>query len=384
MKLLHTSDWHLGRTFHGAPLLEHQVAAVDALVAVVRAEAVDVVVVAGDIYDRQLPPGEAVSALSYALCELRGAGARVVGIAGNHDSSVRVGFAEPVLAAGGVSIRGDLSTIGMPVLVDPTDGGAPLAVYPIPYLEPDVARHRLDASAVRTHDGLLRIALDRARHDAAGRGPLRSVVVAHAFVAGGRECDSERPLSVGGTAEVGLDAFRGFHYAALGHLHGRQVLGDGRVRYSGSPLAYSFSERAHVKGAWLVSLDVEGRVDVEAVDLPVPRRLAVVEGRLDDLLTAPTFAEAEPCWVHAAITDVVLPPEAMARLRIRFPHALTLAHRPPAQVTATTGYAERIQGKSDLDLSVEFVEHVTGEPPTAAERHDLVAALDAARPEGRT
>lgn len=382
MKLLHTSDWHLGRTFHGAPLLDHQVAAVDALVELVRSAGVDVVVVAGDIYDRQLPSGDAVEALSYALCELRAAGARVVGIAGNHDSAVRLGFAEPVLAAGGVSIRGDIGTIGTPVVIEADDGGPPLAVYPIPYLEPEVARHRLGLPDARSHDRLLRAALERARLDLAGRGgagAVRSVAVVHAFVAGGQSCDSERALSVGGSAEVGLDAFQGFDYVALGHLHGRQVLGDGRARYSGSPLAYSFSERAHVKGAWLVSLDGSGRVAAEAVDLPVPRRLAVVEATFEELLTSRAFADAEPCWVHAVLTDPVLPPEAMARLRARFPHAVTLVHRPPIDLTdGRTRYAERVRGKSDLELALDFVEHVTGTPADEAARDDLVAAMTSA------
>jgi exonuclease SbcD len=372
VRLLHTSDWHLGRTFHGAPLLEHQVGAVQAMVEVVRSEHVDVVLVAGDIYDRQLPSADAVEVLSWALCELRGAGARVVGIAGNHDSSVRLGFAEPVLAAGGVSIRGDLGTVGTPVLVDD------VAFYPIPYLEPEVARHRLDVADARSHDCLLRVALDRARHDLRTRPGVRSVAVAHAFVAGGRGCDSERLLSVGGSAEVGPDAFDGFDYVALGHLHGRQVLAGGRLRYSGSPLAYSFSERSHTKGAWLVDLLADGEARAEAVDLPVPRGLAVVEGRLDDLLASPAHAGAEPCWVHAVLTDPVLPPEAMARLRARFPHALTLAHRPPADDRLRSGgYVERVRGRSDLDLALDFVEHVTGSPATEEERADLVAAVGA-------
>jgi DNA repair protein SbcD/Mre11 len=380
VKVLHTSDWHLGRSFHGAPLLAHQGAAVQAMVDVVRAEHVDLVVVAGDIYDRQLPSADAVEVLSWALCELRAAGARVVGISGNHDSSVRLGFAEPVLAAGGVSIRGDLGTIGTPVLVDDPagdGGGPPLAVYPIPYLEPEVARHRLGDAEARTHDRLLRTALDRARHDLRGRpAGTRSIAVVHAFVAGGRSCDSERMLSVGGSAEVGVDAFDGFDYVALGHLHGRQVFGDGRLRYSGSPLAYSFSERAHVKSAWLADVLPDGTVRVDPVDLPVPRPLAVVEGTLDDLLASPAHAAAEGCWVHAVLTDPVLPSEAMARLRARFPHALTLVHRPPEGTPVSAGgYAERVRGRSDLDLTLDFVEHVTGARPDDDERSDLMAAI---------
>lgn len=382
MRLLHTSDWHLGRTFHGAPLLEHQVAAVQAMVEVVRAERVQAVVVAGDIYDRQLPSGDAVEALSWALCELRAAGARVVGIAGNHDSAVRLGFAEPVLAAGGVSIRGDLGTIGTPVLLDDNGGGPPVAVYPVPYLEPEVARHRLGVLEARTHDRLLRAALDRARHDLRTRPGVRSVAVVHAFVAGGRSCDSERLLSVGGSAEVGVDAFDGFDYVALGHLHGRQVFTDGRMRYSGSPLAYSFSERSHTKGAWLVDVLPDGEVRADAVDLPVPRALAVVEGRLDDLLAAPGHADAEACWVHAVLTDPVLPPEAMARLRARFPHALTLVHRPPTGGDGREGgYTQRVRGRSDIDLTLDFVEHVTGAPASDDERADLVTAVSAVDPE---
>jgi exonuclease SbcD len=386
VKLLHTSDWHLGRTFHGAPLLQHQAAAVDALVEVVRSERVDVVVLAGDIYDRQLPSGDAVEALSYALCELRAAGARIVGIAGNHDSAVRLGFAEPVLAAGGVSIRGDLGTIGTPVIIEPDDGGPPVAIYPIPYLEPEVARHRLGLADARSHDHLLRAALDRARIDLVARGGatggVRSVAVVHAFVAGGQTCDSERVLSVGGSAEVGVDAFDGFDYVALGHLHGRQVFGDGRVRYSGSPLPYSFSERSHTKSAWLVTMDATGAVEAEAVDFPVPRPLAVVEGSLEQLLTSSAHERAEPAWVHAVLTDPVLPPESMARLRARFPHALTLTHRPPVEAVTTSGYAARVRGKSDIDLTVEFVEHVTGSRPDEAERADLVAAIESANAEG--
>src|SRR5262245_60193493 len=143
MRFLHTSDWHLGRTFHGSSVLEHQSVVLEAMVDVVRQESVDVVLVAGDLDDRQLPPADAVELLSHAICELRAAGATVVAISGNHDSSTRVSFAEPVLAAAGVTIRGDVAASGQPVLLDGGDGGPPVSVYPLPYIEPEVARHRL-------------------------------------------------------------------------------------------------------------------------------------------------------------------------------------------------------------------------------------------------
>jgi len=376
MRLLHTSDWHLGRGFHGASLAAEQERALAALAEVVRAEGVDVVVVAGDLYDRQLPPLHAVNLLSAGLQELRAAGATIVAIAGNHDSGRRLGFATELLDRAGVHLRGDPTAAGAPVVVPATDGGPDLVCYPIPYLEPEVARHQLGAPHLRGHDALLRHALDRARADLATRGRVRSVAIAHAFAAGGTPSDSERALGVGGLDRVGLPALAGFDYVALGHLHGRQVLGDGSIRYAGSPLPYSFSERGHTKGVWIVDLDPAGGVRVTGVDLPAGRALAVVRGTLDDLLTSRAHAGAEAAWVAATLTDQVLPRDAMARLRRRFPHAVTLVHEPPV-VPGGGGptYADRVRVPDDLELVDRFVEHVTGRALEGPERDDCRAAL---------
>lgn len=375
MRLLHTSDWHLGRTFHGAPLLSQQVAALGAMVDLVRSEAIDVVLVAGDVYDRQLPPVDAVEALSEVFAELRAAGARVVAISGNHDSGRRLAYGSRLLAKAGVSVCGDPRAAGQPVLVEATDGGPDLAVYPIPYLEPEIARHHLDAPRARGHEAVLRIALDRARADATARGS-RTVAVAHAFAAGGRPSDSERTLSVGGSALVPLRCFGGFDYVALGHLHGRQALGEGRVRYSGSPVPYSFSERDQRKSVEIVDLAPDGAVRAEPAPLPDGRRLAAVRGAFDDLLASREHADAQACWVQATITDPVLPRDAMARLRQRFPHAVVLLHEPPPSGAADArSYRERTRGLDDLDLACRFVTDMTGTPPSQAERRDLVAAI---------
>ena len=377
MRVIHSSDWHLGRAFHGASLAGEQAAAMDALVDLVRAERVDLVVVAGDLYDRQLPPVDATSLLSSALSELRAAGAVVVAIAGNHDSGRRLGFAGGLLDTAGVHLRGDVRSAGSPVVVPARDGGTDVAVYPIPYLEPEVARHALDAPQERTHDALLRLALDRARADLAARGPLRSIAVAHAFVAGGAPSDSERALSVGSSDRVGLGCLRGFDYVALGHLHGRQQMAGGRVRYAGSPLPYSFSERDQVKGVWLVDLPRHGPPRVAPVDLPIGRRLAVVTGELEGLLADRRHAGVEDRWIAATLTDPVLPRDAMARLRRRFPHAVTLTHEPPA--TAGDGrisYGERIRDRDDLTLVDGFLAHVTGRGLTGPERSDCATVLD--------
>ena len=367
MRLLHTSDWHLGRSFHGAGLLDDQVAALDTMVDIVRAEGVEVVVVAGDLYDRQIPPADAVTALSEALARLRDAGAVVVGISGNHDSPARLRFGDRLLATAGVHIRSDVRGAATPVVVPATDGGPDLYLYPIPYLEPEVARHALGVPESRTHEGVLREALDRARADLAGRGKVRSVAVAHAFAAGGKECDSERVLRVGGADRVPLGCFSGFDYVALGHLHGRQTFADGRMRYSGSPLAYSFSERHHRKGVDLVDIDADGGLRVETIDLPVQRGLAVIRGTLDQLLAGERFAEAQDCWVQATLTDPVLPRDAMGRLRERFKWAASLLHEPPASAAAVRSYRDRVAGRGDLELVSDFVAHVTGSAPPEAD-----------------
>lgn len=369
MRILHTSDWHLGRSFHGVQLLDAQVQVLDAIVEMVREESIDVVTLSGDVYDRAMPSGDAVAALSELLGRIRAAGAVVVGMSGNHDSAVRLSFAEPLLSNAGVTLRGDLATIGKPVIVPERDGSAEVAFYPIPYLEPEVARHQLGDPDARSHDRLLKLALDRARLDLAGRS-VRSVALVHAFVTGGESSDSELPLAVGGSGEVALSATKGFDYVALGHLHGRQSLGSGRARYSGSPLAYSFSERNHRKGVWIVDLPAIGEMTVTPVDLPVYRTLHQLRGSLDSLLSSSEHDVAHESFVHAVITDPMLPVEAMSRLQRRFPHAVVLTHEPPVVEGSPISYSDRVEGRTDLELACDFIEHVSGEP---ADEHDIAS-----------
>ena len=376
MRLLHTSDWHLGRAFHGAPLLDDQVAALDAMVDIVRAERVEVVLVAGDLYDRQIPAADAVTAMSEGLARLRATGAQIVAITGNHDSSARLRFGDRLLAQAGVHLRGDVRAVADPVIIAAGDGGPDLCVYPVPYLEPEIARHALDVPEHRSHEAVLRTALDRARRDLAGRPGVRSVAVAHAFAAGGAPCDSERILRVGGADRVPLGCFSGFDYVALGHLHGRQSFGDGRMRYSGSPLAYSFSERSHRKGVEIVDIAPDGALRVESIDLPVHRGLAVIRGTLAQLLTSTEWDDAEDCWVQATLLDDALPRDAMGRLRERFKWAASLLHEPPVAARDGRTYRERVAGRGDLDLVSDFVAHVTGAAPAAEDLAVCRAVVD--------
>jgi DNA repair protein SbcD/Mre11 len=376
MRILHTSDWHLGRSFHGVNLLEAQVQTLSSLVELVRSESIEVVVIAGDIYDRAVPGADAVRALSHLLSEIRGAGARIVGISGNHDSADRIGFAEPVMAAAGVSLRGDIRSAGEPVIIPRSSGNGSVAFYPIPYLEVERSRHALDAPDARSHEKLLSIALDRSRTDLSRHPDVRSVAVAHAFVTGGQGSDSELALSVGGSDEVPLRNLRGFDYVALGHLHGRQSFASGNIRYSGSPLAYSFSERSHVKGGWIVDVPKTGDISVREFDFPVARRLHQIRGSFETLLNDASFCDSEDGYVQAVVTDTLLPSDAMGRLQKRFPLAVHLLHEPATPVLPVASYRARVRGRTDLELAVDFVEHIANRMATAEEVEDLSSAID--------
>ncbi|HET8562142.1 MAG TPA: exonuclease SbcCD subunit D [Marmoricola sp.] len=373
MRILHTSDWHLGRSFHGQGMLAHQAVFIDHLVEVVEAEHVDLVVVSGDIYDRALPPVDAVRLAEEALVRLAHSRARVVLTSGNHDSHQRLGFASRLIDAAGVHVRTHARDVGTPVLLDDEHGT--VAVHGLPYLDPDHLREPWGLSS-RSHEAVMTEALGRVRADLAGRPGVRSVVLAHAFVVGGEACDSERDLSVGGVQHVPTALFEGFDYTALGHLHGRQELAPG-LRYSGSPLAYSFSEAGHRKGCWLVDLDARGFAGAEFVDAPVPRALARLRGRLEDLLTDPRHAGAERAWVQAVITDPVRPAQAKPRLERRFPHVLSLAFEPDGGTRPGLPAARTGAGVSDHQITLDFVRDLRSRPADEAESALLRAACDA-------
>ncbi|MFJ8766729.1 exonuclease SbcCD subunit D [Streptomyces clavifer] len=378
MRILHTSDWHLGRSFHRVPLLEAQAAYLDHLVEAVRTHAVDVVVVAGDVYDRAVPSLAAVRLFDDVLHRLADAGVPTVMISGNHDSARRLGVGAGLIARAGIHLRTDPGDCATPVVLSDTQGD--VAFYGLPYLEPALVRDTLGAVKAG-HEAVLSAAMDRVRADLASRpAGTRAVVLAHAFVAGGEPSDSERDITVGGVAAVPAGVFDGVDYVALGHLHGSQTVTE-RVRYSGSPLAYSFSEHAHRKTMWLIDLGGEGQLAAERVSCPVPRTLARLRGHLDVLLEDPALERHEESWVEATLTDPARPDEPMARLLERFPHTLSLVFEPErAPKDPLASYAQRLRGRDDHQIAEDFVAHVRGgSGPSEQERTVLRAAFDDVR-----
>ncbi|OLR90068.1 exonuclease SbcCD subunit D [Actinokineospora bangkokensis] len=379
MRLLHTSDWHVGRTFHGRDLLREQEAVLGGLADLVDTHRVDVVVVAGDLYDRAVPAAEAIAACTRVLARLAAAGAAIVITPGNHDSAARLGAFAQFAEAGGLHLRTTAADLDRPVLL--RDAHGPVAVYGIPYLEPEPARHALGKPELRGHAGVLGEAMRRVGADLARQGNPRSVVLAHAFVTGGEATDSERTIAVGGVPHVPASTFDGVDYVALGHLHGPQTLRED-LRYSGSPLAYSFSEARQRKSVWIADLDAHGLAGVERVELPVPRELATARGTLDDLLVDPVHEALVDKFLSVELTDVVRPLDAMRRLRERFPHAVHLEWRPEGGERELR-YREAVRGKSDEEVACCFVADLRGSEPTGAERALLREALAAVAAEGR-
>src|SRR3712207_6318853 len=276
---------------------------------------------------------------------LRSAGAVVVLTPGNHDSARRLSFGAGLMARSGVHVRATTAGLDEPVLL--RDDHGEVAVYGLPYLEPELARHELGLSAARSHEAVLTEAMERVRRDLFLRPGVRSVVLAHAFVGGGVPSDSERDICVGGVDLVPAAVFDGVDYVALGHLHRPQTVSE-RVRYSGSPLPYSFGEAGQRKQAWLVDLDASGLADVRALALPTPRPLTVLTGTLAELLDDPAHADVEEHFVSARLTDAVRPADPMRQLQTRFPRCVHLEWTGGGGAGRSEEQTSELQSRQDL------------------------------------
>ncbi|MEV4240950.1 exonuclease SbcCD subunit D [Nocardia sp. NPDC049737] len=373
MRMLHTSDWHIGRTFHGVDLLVDQAAGLAAIAELVSAESVDVVVLPGDVYDRSIPSADAIAVCIQGFEAIRAAGAQIVATSGNHDSPTRLGAGASFAAAGGLHLRTTVAAADQPVLLSDEHGA--IAFYGIPYLEPEITRAELGVPQARSHAEILDAVMSRIRADIAERPGTRTVVLAHAFVVGGEATGSERSISVGGVETVPLSAFDGIDYVALGHLHSPQTLSES-VRYSGSPLPYSFAETSHRKAVWLVDLNASGLYSVQRRDLPLVRGLSRLTGTLDELLGDAAYSDAEEHYVSATLTDYARPVDAMRKLRERFPHAVHVEWSRP-EGNPELRYRERVHGRRDTEVAQSFLTDVRGEP-TPGEMAWLERALAAA------
>lgn len=375
MRILHTSDWHIGRTFHGNSTMDALAEVLSTLVRQVRENAVDVVIVAGDVFDSATPAGPAYTLLGGTLLALHDTGAQVIVTSGNHDSAARLGFQAGLLREG-IHVLTDPRTVGVPVTIDDADGA--VHFYGIPYLEPAIVRQHWQGVALKTQAQTMAHAMDLVRSGMAAHEG-RSVAIAHCFAAGvDATVGLEREVRQGGLDVVPLEVFDGPDYIALGHIHGRQAISD-RVRYAGAPLHYSFGERHKERGSWLIDLDASGLASVQWLALPVPRRLVTLTGALDEILSPDNVAEHADDWVCAVYTDALPQAEPMRRVKERFPHCAMVQHAPLVVSEAQErSYSARLKtAVTDTDRIEAFLEHVrAGQGPNERESELVREVLD--------
>ncbi|MCH9814890.1 MAG: exonuclease SbcCD subunit D [Actinomycetia bacterium] len=380
MRFIHTSDWHLGRRFHSYDLLPAQQQFLDWLLATAVAESVDAVLVAGDIYDRSQPPGEAVALLGRTVSGFADAGIPLILTAGNHDSPVRLDYGKQLFADRGIHIRADLPSSLEPVVLEDEHG--PVGFYGVPYLHPDLVGEELGAA--RSHESVLSAVTDRITADAASRGLRRTVVSAHAFITGGDRSESELDIRVGGADNAAAGIFEGFNYVALGHLHGPQTVklpdSDTTLAYSGSPIAFSFGERNHNKSVSLVEVAGSGDVSLERVTVPGQRLVRQVKGQLLDLIEMGRGEEGaqRDAYIKVVLTDPMRPDAPMERLRQVWPNAIALDLAPDVDLRSSEHDLQALQGVNDpLEISESFYEYVTGRalpPDREAVLQDVIEA----------
>jgi len=375
VRLLHTADWHLGRVLHGSPLIEDQRYVLDQLVAIAADAAVDAVLIAGDVYDRAVPQPEAVELLDEVLTRLVvDAGLPVVMIAGNHDSPERLGFASRVLLRQGLHVAAYPGEF--PLRLPLRDAHGTVQVVAVPYAEPSLVRARVPGAAAADHDAAMAVMVRQAR--ALVPAGDRSVLVAHAFAAGGIPSESERPLVVGGSGRVAVTRLREFDYVALGHLHRPQRVTSDRIQYSGSLLKYSFEESTQPKSVNVVDLDAAGNVGVERVPLRPLRDVRCLRGRLDDLLRARPDDERAGDYLMFRLTDRQPIFDALGKLRAVYPNVLHIERSFPDVAPALPSLQSHRRLEPDELFELFFAE-VTGDELDDDQRRLFAAALQSLR-----
>lgn len=356
MRFIHTADWHLGRSLHGVRLLDEQRAILEQLVSIVADQRPDALLIAGDIYDRATPPGDAIDLLDDTLCTILDMGVPVIVIAGNHDGPQLINYGSRLFAARSLHIFGKVTNFVQRVTL--TDVWGPVHFYALPYAEPLAMRQALGDEAITNHQTA--VTAWTARVFAEHPHGERAVGLAHLFVAGGATCDSERQLVVGGTAEVDSNSFAEFNYVALGHLHRRQQLGASATHYSGSPLKYSFSEAEHHKSINLVDMDADGLYKIENIPLHPQHDVRCITGLLSDVLTNALVDPRPDDYLSVRLLDTGALLDPISRLREVYPNVL---ETPRIAFLTSTGL--RRTGTDHRTMSVEalfadFYEQITG------------------------
>ncbi|CAH1532896.1 Exonuclease SbcD [Vibrio rotiferianus] len=350
MKFIHTSDWHLGRQFHNVSLLDDQQAVLDQLIQYIEDNPVDAVVVAGDIYDRSVPPTIAIELLNKVVKRICGElNTPMILISGNHDGAERLGFGSEQMKNAGLHIISNFEDMLTPVVIETASAGQ-VAFYGMPYNDPEQVRFAYQ-EPVSTHDQAHKLLAEKITDQF--QSEQRNVLVSHCFVDGAIESESERPLSIGGSDRVSHEHFLNFDYVALGHLHQPQKKGEEYIRYSGSLMKYSFGEQNQKKGFTLVEVDQNGFVSAEHVDLSAPHEMRIVEGELEQVVEQGKTDPKNEDYLLVRLMDKHAILNPMEKLRTVYPNVLHL-EKPGMLIGVEQEMAQAKLARSEIDMFRDF------------------------------
>lgn len=370
MKIFHTGDWHIGKLVNGFYMTEDQEFIMEQLYEEIKNEKPDAVIIAGDLYDRSVPPVQAIELLNQVLGKIiRNLKTPIIALAGNHDSNERIDFASELLRESGLYIKGTLKRQVEKITLQDEHG--PVNFYPIPYADPPVVRDLFEDEAIKNHDDAMKKIVESIKNDM--KKEERNIAIAHGYVTymnrldevavDLEESESEKPLSIGGTALIDAACFEAFNYTALGHLHGPQKVGSNKIRYAGSPLKYSFSETKQKKGITIVNINENGEVDIDFHGFKPRRDFRIITGELKDLIAfATTSTENNEDYIKVVLTDKGELLDPMAKLRSVYPYVMELVREERVRpISNTRAVATNIKEKSKLNLFQNFYEDITGE-----------------------
>lgn len=388
MKIFHMGDWHIGKLVNGFYMTEDQEFIIEKIYEAIKKEKPDVVVIAGDLYDRSVPPVHAVELLNKTMKKIvKDLNTKVIALAGNHDSNERVEFASSLLCDSGLYIVGNLKRKIDKIVLE--DEYGKVNFYPIPYADVPVVRDLFEDENIKTHDLAMQKIISEILNDF--NEDERNIAVAHGYVTQMKEdnfealeeSDSEKPLSIGGTEYINSKHFEKFNYTALGHLHGPQKVGSDKIRYSGSLMKYSFSEVNQKKGITIVDIDENGDVDIEIYNLKPRRDFRIKTGTLEEIIKGfDNSSENYEDYIKVILKDKGELLDPMAKLRSIYPNVMELTREERVSRNSSRNVATNIKEKSKITLFKNFYEDIMDEGCSEEEINVIEKIIEASEKGG--
>lgn len=373
MKFIHTSDWHIGRQFHNVSLLEEQRYVLAQLIEYIKSEQVDALVIAGDIYDRSVPPSTAVSLLDETLSKICiTLEVPIILISGNHDSAERLMFGAKQMQSAGLHIMGDLSKVTEPVVISSKGKGKDMAFYGIPYCDPQMVRNTFDVDVSSYDDA--HSYLVNSITDVKSTSQV-NILISHCFIDGSTESDSERPLQIGGSDRVSYEPCKPFDYVALGHLHSPQYKGEQYIRYSGSLMKYSFSEQNQKKGVTLVEVNEQGKVSHKHLPLVPQNDLRIITGDIASIISQGKTDPHNNDYLLIKLTDTHAILDPMGKLRSVYPNVLHL-EKVGMHETKSNQLKREALKRGELSMFKDFFSQITGEAMTQEQNKKMTDLIN--------